>query len=422
MPLTSSAVLVLWGSGKTDLFALGPALCAVVFALASWEESGKKIAVALSGLFAGFAVLFKLSYILPLVPPLALMIVWRDLFHFWQHRRDDMRKSALILVRSNSGTALRFSLAFVCGVAPFAIQSLVLYGNIAGPKLDTTAWFSPATTLRLVFTYPLALTYGRYWGQFGTLSPLVIGLLPFLICLPRLREWGPSQLAALSVGAVTGLIAWIALFPSVFMPRYFLIDLLLLGIPAAAAGEAFSLRGRWHSNVVVVASLVALAAVPAQVEAQVSPSFDVITTARVLRDYSDDLLVAGELASYARAHHAINALAAPGDRIFLLTYYRYWLRPDLLTRVNTNTELRPFALAKQPSVSLCRDFWTNFQAGGYRFILLDASLIPIGKYLLDHIPPREKARVVFSEGALTAYEIVPMMETQGPSSGQRVSC
>ena len=42
IPLTSSAVLVLWGSGKTDLFALGPALCAAVLALASWERAGQE--------------------------------------------------------------------------------------------------------------------------------------------------------------------------------------------------------------------------------------------------------------------------------------------------------------------------------------------------------------------------------------------
>jgi hypothetical protein len=415
IPLTSSAVLVLWGSGKTDLFAVGPALCAVVFALASWEQSGKKIAVALSGLFAGFAVLFKLSYLLPLVLALTVIIVWRDLFHFWQRRRDNMRTPALILVWSNSGAALSFSLAFVCGVAPFVIQSLVLYGSIAGPKLETTAWFSPQTTLRLVLTYPLALTYGRYWAQFGTLSPLVIGLLPFLIYLPKLREWGTSQLAALSMGAAIGLVAWIALLPSVFMPRYFLINLLMLGIPAAAAGETFSLRGRWRSNIVAAASLAALAAIPAQVDVQESPSFGITSTARVLSDPADDLLVAGELASYARAHHAINALAAPSDRIFLLTYYRYWLRPDLLMRVNTNAELRPFALAKQPSESLCQDFWTTFRAGGYRFILLDARLIPIGKYLLDHTPPEVKVRIIFSEGTLTAYEIAPIEQTERPA-------
>ena len=62
IPLTSSAVLLLWGSGKTDLFAVGPALCAAVLALASWEERGRKDAVVLSGLFGGFAIVFKLSY------------------------------------------------------------------------------------------------------------------------------------------------------------------------------------------------------------------------------------------------------------------------------------------------------------------------------------------------------------------------
>ena len=407
IPLTSSAVLVLWGSGKTDLFALGPALCAAVLALASWEKRGREIAVGLSGLFVGFATVFKLSYMLPLVPALAVMIVWRDLVHFWHQRRDGMRKAALVLFRSICGTAVRFSFAFVCGLTPFLIQSFALHGNIVGPEVETTAWFSPATTFRLLATYPLALTYGRYWAQFGTLSPLVIGLLPFLIYLPRLREWSASKLAALSVGTAIGLIAWIALLPAVFMPRYFLANLLMLGVPAAAAGEAFSRRGRWHSRLVAVASLVALAAIPAQVNAQWFPSFDITSTAGVLRDPADDLLGAGGFASYAHAHHAINALAAPGDRVFLLSYYRYWLRPDLIASTNSGAELGLFVGSTRPSEPLSRDFWTVFQAGGYHFLLLDTNIVPKAKEFLDHIPPGVKARVVFSEGVLAAYEIAP---------------
>ena len=293
----------------------------------------------------------------------------------------------------------------------------MLNGHIVGPELETTAWFSPATTFRLLATYPLALTYGRYWAQFGTLSPLVIGLLPFLIYMPR-QERCASKLAALSVGAAIGLIAWIALFPAVFMPRYFLANLLMLGIPAAAAGEAFSRRGRWRSHLVAVASLVALAAIPAQVDAQLPLSFDAASTGGILRDPANELLGSGGLAPYERAEHALNALAAPGDRIFMLSYYRYWLRPDLLLRVSTTSDPRPFELPTTASPELhSLYFWTVFQEAGYRFILLDSNMFPMGKYFLDHVPPGLRARVIFSEGVLAAYEIAPVEQTEPRAPG-----
>ena len=53
MALTSSAAVGLWGGGKTDTFAVGPALIAVWFALASWRSDRRRNYIAMSGLFCG---------------------------------------------------------------------------------------------------------------------------------------------------------------------------------------------------------------------------------------------------------------------------------------------------------------------------------------------------------------------------------
>jgi len=63
MLVTSSAVALLWGSGKTDFFAAAFGLCGYYYALRSWDVDSRKDAVLLAGLFTGFAVVAKLSYL-----------------------------------------------------------------------------------------------------------------------------------------------------------------------------------------------------------------------------------------------------------------------------------------------------------------------------------------------------------------------
>ena len=204
---------------------------------------------------------------------------------------------------------------------------------------------SPATTFRLLATYPLALTYGRYWAQFGTLSPLVIGLLPFLIYMPR-QERCASKLAALSVGrnwprshgcAVSGGLH----------AALFLANLLMLGIPAAAAGDVQP-AGRMALHLVAVGVARCASDCAGPGGRTVTPRFRCSPRPDgSCATLTNDLLGSGGLAPYERAEHALNALAAPGDRIFLFSYYRYWLRPDLLLRVDPTADPRPFSSRPQ---------------------------------------------------------------------------
>src|SRR5262249_35040710 len=54
MVVSSSAVAVLWGSGKTDLLALGPAVATCVLLLTWWDEPADPTPLAIGGLLSGF--------------------------------------------------------------------------------------------------------------------------------------------------------------------------------------------------------------------------------------------------------------------------------------------------------------------------------------------------------------------------------
>src|SRR4051794_21067128 len=105
MLLTSSAALALWGGGKTDNFAIGPALIGVCFALLSWRSSHRLNCIALSGLFCGFAIATKFSYMIALPPGLLLLIFWTSLGSaFRELAARDWKPLALRIARTGLAT------------------------------------------------------------------------------------------------------------------------------------------------------------------------------------------------------------------------------------------------------------------------------------------------------------------------------
>jgi hypothetical protein len=399
---TSSVVILFWGTGKTDLFAVGPALAACIFAIALWDRSHRRGAIALAGVFTGFACVFKLSYLLPFLPAVMVLILWNNLFDavsaYGEKRWADLRG---IFWRSLTDMTM-FGAGITFAFIPHLIKNLYLMGKILGDNVIGEAFYSRATTLRLLLSYPLALTYGRYWAQFGTLSPIILAFFPLLFCLPRPKSWKSSRLGALTCTTVAGVVLWMALMPSIFMPRYFLATLLLLGIPAAAGAEFMSRQRNVISSLIPLAVIVVLITTPLHVNKRYF-TFSATHAIQYIANPEDDCPMSP---GYCEIHKAINAVAAPNARIFMLTYYRLWLRPDLLQRVSNIKELG-YLLSDN------KMFWERFQKGGFRYILLDTSIFPIGKELIASLPTGFALREIYLGGAQAAYEIVPRPRTHG---------
>jgi hypothetical protein len=397
MASTSTAVLFLWGCGKTDLFAVGPAVAACLLALRSWDRPSRRSCLALAGLLAGFACVYKLTYLVPLVPAVALIIAWpeaMDAVAALRTRTSGVLKPRFLSVL-RAGTI--FGAGFAAALVPHVLKNLVILGTFLGSQ-STAPFYSPATTARIVLSYPLALTFGNYWAQFGTLSPLVLAFAPMLAWLPRPVAWRDSRLGALGWSAAIGLALWVILFPSIFMPRYFLATLLLLGIPVAAAADGMTRQPGTLSLVVAGAVGLTLAATPLHTY----KLFPIFSPARTLSASiaaeSDCRQLTGQWTSYCEAHTAINGAAAHGERVLLLSYYRFWLRPDLLQAANSSGDRFDVSRYKET-------FWGQLKDNRFGFILVDQDFVKMDKEFLDS-PPRDiVTRELFRAGRVAAYKI-----------------
>ena len=402
MTMTSSALVGQWGGGKTDSFAVGPALIGVWFALASWVSDRRISYVAISGLFCGFAVIAKLSYLVALLPVAMLLVFWHDVGNSLLELRAAAWVPLLRRIRGVAYVSLPFFIFFAIGLAPYAIKNFILFhapfGDVAASNAGA-AWFSGPTIRRLVLTYPLALTFGRYWGQLGTVSPLILACLPLFVLLPRdQRRWN-SPLVAVSVSALISLLIWIILLPSMIMPRYIMAVLLLFAIPAAAAAAHVSRERSVLAAVVISAITLVIATLPGQVHSR-SAAFQPKLALAYFRTGFEEPMFVGD--PYVATTNAVNRAAQQNDRVLLLDYPRIWLRDDLLISVSRGLETgEALSLLQQRSVA----FWGFLQNGGFNFIILNMVKAADLAALIKIKPADVEVCEIKAYGGILAYQI-----------------
>lgn len=363
MLLTSSAAAYFWGQGKTDFFAAVFALAGVLFALERCDgAASRKACVLLAGLFTGFALVAKLSYIVAFLPTICVLLFWRSGYSYWLDRHTDGAWQKLI--KEGFGYAMLFTCALLVALVPHLLKNHILLNTL----VDTYGnhhYFSDSTTRRIVLTYPLWPFFGSFWAQYGNLSPLVLAFLPMLIwVLWKDKRWSPP-VVAIALAAVAGLLAWVVLFPSVPMPRYFLATLLLFIIPIAWAMERVSYVDKWLNYGVVLVALACILIFHRSWKAEifrVDAAYEYL-----LGEQSEKNLHIDEVLS-RNVYEAINQSAEPGARVYLGSYYRFWLRPDLIQCLNgkVNSEIS-FDIANPEK------FWSQVYEHGFTYVFMDQS-------------------------------------------------
>lgn len=358
---TSSAVLYLCGDGKVDLFAAALGLAAYFWAF-QIKLFQYPLPVRLAGLFAGFAVVAKFSYLPVLLPGIAFLFFWRLAA---DQRLNASTKANLL----SMGTLfLQLGLWISLAVIPHLIKNYVLFDNPFAPFNASGAgwadqkWFASETTKRILLTYPLSLTIGQYWGQYGNLSPLVLAFAPLALLLSRPKPFLSSPLVALALAAGAGLVCWVILHPSVISPRYILSTLLIFILPAARAAEYVSRREngmRWLSCSVIGSILVTQVFVAFYFS---KPVFFPKQTKRYLMGRLSECERDG---TYCRGSNELGNRAEPGERVLLAAYYRYWMRSDLLQCTSTEEELKQL---RGKSAEL---FWLSLCQRGFEYVVID---------------------------------------------------
>ena len=372
MVLTSSFMVGLWGGGKTETFAVGPAMLGAWFAVAAWQSQHRIFHIVMSGLFCGFAIAAKTTYIVVLPPSMLLTIFWPQLLAMIADVRARNGMKGLRGASSMVPGSVLFLACLALGLMPLLIKNVIVLGTVLGSAshLASGSWFSKATIIQIVVSYPFALTYGRYWAQLGTFSPLVLAFIPLLALMPRRKRRLLSPMAALTISALIAMVIWVALLPSIFMPRYVMATLALFAIPAAAGAASLSRRGGILAGVIVVAVATVIVFLPRQADSRLAVFFPerawtYYKTGNELAIFTSD--------PYASTTASINKVAKPGERVLLLIYPRVWLRPDLLATTGSMAEVDDATskLAKSPIA-----FWAFLKDKNFTNIILDTVQMP----------------------------------------------
>lgn len=396
MLATSSAVVLLWGSGKTEFFAAAFGLCSYYYAFRSWDASSRKDAVSLAGLFAGFAIVAKLTYVVAFLPGVCILLFWKEAQELALGCRSRELRRALL--QRCALVVLLFGAAAMIAFLPQFAKNWILFGDAFKTLGGGFQWFSPETTRRIVLTYPLVLTYGNYWGQFGAMSPLLLAFLPLALFAPWAKCNCNGSVVALAVAALGGLVLWVVLFPAVPMPRYFLATLILLFVPASWAAEKFSLIGRLSGHGVWAATFLVLIVFYRIWGGEIFLLRDAYRN--ILAEQPEWVSRTVEADSQL-VHQALNRIAEPGARVYTLTYFKFNLRPDLI-QCATRSDERPSSLdANNPEI-----FWRQIVRHGFTYVLAEDAYNEISiDSIIKTTPPWVKIEPIAKQGAWGAYRI-----------------
>lgn len=396
MLVTSTAVTWLWGSGKTEFFAASFGLCAYYYALRSWDEDSRKHAVLLAGLFTGFAVVAKLSYLVPFLPGVLILLYWQEIQDFASTWRS--REQRIALLRRCLTAAMLFGVIATITFVPQLTKNWVLYGDALKTLGGGFQWFSPETTRRIVLTYPLVLTYGNYWAQLGNMSPLLLAFLPLALLAPYPKSPWNGPVTALTTAALVGMVIWVMMFPAVPMPRYFLATLILLIVPASWAAERFSKMGLISGHVIWAGTFLILLLF----YKVYNPIFFNWKDAyrNVVAEQAEGVPSGSEVDSYP-VYRSLNQIAEPGARIFTLTYFKFLLRPDLIQCATRSSESATPSDAENPE-----NFWQRMHTHGFTYLLAeDAYNIVAVDRLLKTKPAWVTFETIVKQGTWGAYKI-----------------
>jgi hypothetical protein len=410
MTVSSSMIWMIVLLSKSDIY---PALLGVtaVYWLLLAGDFDKPVSLAMAGLLTGLAVSGKISYLVVMGPLLAVVVAWQ----VWPRREagssTPIGQTILLLARRYA----ELGLWTLVGVAPQILKNVIVFGQPLAPFVVIgtqpnpwlhQTWFNAETTRWIVSTYPLALIYGKYPMQAGTLSPLCLAFAP-MILLPSFRKegrWGENLL--LIGAAALSLFLWILLEPSVIAPRYYM-PVVMVWIPVAAIAAERALRGGQRRGLYWVVILGTLAVLCIEVRS-IAPyarwGWHYVRTTPVNWGREDPVWA---------ALIALNRVARPGERVYLASYWSLQMRPDLIQCSLQEKELEELKSTREDPGR----FIAMLRSLGVRYIVQDtlthADVMPTWDRLHELAPSPKMSRQAFGQNdRILLYTLLPDEEAE----------
>ena len=373
MVFTSTAVTRVIPGGKVDLFGSAMALAALYWVL---EAGGlrRKLPLALAGVFAGLAVVGKLSLAVTVVPMVGALALWRVGFAPRGDRRGVLGGMVLCCLLLVGFGAL--------AVLPSVLKNGLLFGEPLAPFVtkaqsflqQADLWRGAEATRHLLSIYPMALFLGQFQGMYGVMSVLIPAFFPLLLLRGRV-SWVRSTLVQLTAVSVAGVALWAVFQPGVFALRYFLPPLLLLTLPAARGAEYAFAAGRSRSLRigVLICLVMAMAATFNRPKGHVGDAMKYVLGRATQADVGD---------FPARMGETVNSHATAGQRVFLGTPFCYFLRADLLASAGGQDDFAALRALKTDEQR-----WEYLYREGFRYVMVSpqgGSISPDGANCVIH--------------------------------------
>jgi hypothetical protein len=411
--VTTTAFVDLLGDGKIELISTAPILAAVYWMVRGMQQPSKG-AFVLVGLFAGFAIISRPYNIFLVSLFIALSLLSQSLIRYRTGSAEfkDFIQSALWILPP------------LLALGAFHLfQNWVWLGSPIAPLtyargLDSSDWqwqLDPQNLVIYRLLYPLIVTFSNSPQSLGNISPLVIGFLPFLL-VKDVREnvHLSALLKRLTLIATLTLVMWISLSFTVLEIRYVLFLWVILLLPVAQVLE--SATQHMEGSIRRLLPILVIALLAAMNVRTLLISLVAYLPAEQIRleDCHDTNLCA--------IIETINQPAAPGDRVFVLHAYRYYLRSDLFacsSRVEEYDVLEPLARQDAP------DFWVELYRRGFRFVMFEEHLSE-SRYRFGELPDintapdwlQIKALYLSPNGTQKVYQL----ETISPPLLPEISC
>ncbi|MBA3867686.1 MAG: hypothetical protein H0X30_00880 [Anaerolineae bacterium] len=406
--ITSSAFTNVMWDGKVDLFGAGMGLAAFYWGCKTDEGWG---AVALCGLFTGFSVIAKLSYLVVLPISIFLIVIYGAYLY---------NQSVAPLRLRWRGVLLALVIFGFCVALPFIpnmIKNAALFGEPLAPFISSSgqaitdqSWFSPITTERIMMSYPFAFVFGGFAAQYGTVSPLLLAFLPLLLFIPRSiwAGWN-NKLTVVSVAAFVGVLVWLIVRPSVFAPRYIMPPLLILIVPISV-GAAYVIEHLITFRVVymliTVATLATVLITFGNPNTFLNSASENINYALETTHAPCERVIDAHMSS-CQIEHWMSQNVEVGKRVFMSSIDRYWLRSDLLQCIQRKQDLISLATGTSTEES-----WNLFYQAGFRYLVVD--LWNLSRRLdVEQLPSWLHADQVFQFDHYFVYDVQPL-RTQPP--------
>lgn len=399
--LTSTAFVDLLGDGKVELISTAPLAVALWWMMNSLQRPSAR-RFLLIGALLGFAIIAR-PYNIFLVSVFTILFY---LLQAWPVLRTGGFQSAWNFTRP---VLWMFPSLLLMGAFHLWQNDLWLGSPLApltyARNLGIGDWqwqIDPASLNLLRLLYPLTATFMNAPQSLGNISPLFIGVLPFLLLRKVRHQFHlPDGLRSLLLPALVTLALWISLFFTVVEIRYIFFLWILLFLFGAQVLEA-ALSGLEKEYRAILRAI---------------PAF--LLVFMTIRTLVISLAAYSPIDTNGQAHcygislctflDSLNQTAAPGERIFALNAYRYYLRPDLFACASQAKEYASLqSLAKENDGA----FWEELYQQGFTYLSYEKHFAKF-RARFGRIPPPDSApewlkiTEISATGSETVYQLQP---------------